>query len=285
MGTEIDALVKKAVNGSSDALENIIETIQDPVYALSLRMLFLPEDAQDATQEILIKIITNLTGFRFEGSFMAWVMRIAANHLKAVRKKKHQRLPLTLKEAEEVIDQAEAKGWFDIPMDAPLPFVEAEMVSACTLALLQALKREHRIVFILGTILEVSSVEGAYILNISPQAFRKRLSRARHQIKDFLSANCGFFDETNRCDCTGVYSGHVVKGWMNPEKPLFADKTDSEEAPMLLRHYLKELDELGKLSLMFKTFPQKRSDINFASAVKGYMGKKEYRILTDPQIT
>ena len=284
METKLDALVKKAVNGSSDALENIIKQIQDPIYALSLRMLFHPQDAQDATQEILIKIITHLTGFRFEGPFLAWVMRIAANHLRTVRKKKNKRLQLTMKKAQEVIDRAEAKGWFDTPMDAPQAFVEAEMISACTQALLQALNRAHRIVFILGTVIEVSSVEGAYILNISPEAFRKRLSRARNQIKDFLSLNCGLFDSANPCNCAGVFRGHVVQGWMNPEKPLFVSRTDHIDNPIRIRHYMKELDELSKISLMFKSFPQKKSPVHVASMVKDFVQKKNYRILRDPQI-
>jgi RNA polymerase sigma factor (sigma-70 family) len=283
--TKMEALVIKAVNGSGDALENIIKQIQDPIYALSLRMLFHPEDAQDATQEILIKIITSLTGFRFEGSFLAWVMRIAANHLKAVRKKKVKRLQLTMKKAQETIDRAEAKGWLDTPMEAPQPFVEAEMLSACTQALLQALNRSHRIVFILGTVIEVSGVDGAYILDISPVAFRKRLSRARNQIRNFLSTNCGFFDGANRCTCTGVYAGHVDQGWMNPEKPLFVSRNDQTENPTRLRHYMQELDELGKISLMFKTFPPKKSARYVASMVKELVQKKNYRILTDPKVT
>jgi RNA polymerase sigma factor (sigma-70 family) len=284
METKIETLVKLAVNGSSDALETIIKQIQDPIYALSLRMRFHPEDAQDATQEILIKIITNLTGFRFEGPFLAWVLRIAANHLKAVRKKKVKRLQLTMKKAQEIIDRAEAKSWFDTPMEAPQPFVEAEMISACTQALLQALNRAHRIAFILGTVIEVSGVEGAYILGISPAAFRKRLSRARNQIKDFLRTNCGFFDGANRCNCAGIFAGHVAQGWMNPEKPLFVSRNDRTENPTRLRHYMQELDELSKISLMFKSFPPKRSSRYVASTVKELVQRKNYRILTDPQI-
>ena len=43
-------------------------------------------DAEDAAQEIIIRVITNLRTYRFEGSFRAWVLRIAVNKLKTVRK-------------------------------------------------------------------------------------------------------------------------------------------------------------------------------------------------------
>jgi RNA polymerase sigma factor (sigma-70 family) len=79
-------LVKAAVEGSRDALEELVRQIQQPVYSLSLRMLLNRQDAEDATQEIIIRVITNLRSYRFEGSFRAWVLRIAVNKLKTVRK-------------------------------------------------------------------------------------------------------------------------------------------------------------------------------------------------------
>ena len=173
MQTTIEELISLATQGSREALEEVVRRIQDPVYAMALRMLFHPADAEDATQEILIKVITHLEGFRFEGPFLAWVLRIAANHLKAARKSRVKKMQhMTMDKAQGIIDRAEARGWFSQPM-------EAEMRSACTQALLQALDREHRLAFVLGAVIEVSSTEGAYIQEISPEAFRKRLSRAR----------------------------------------------------------------------------------------------------------
>ena len=79
-------LVREAVQGSGSALEEIVRRIQHPIYSLSLRMLLNRQDAEDAAQEIIIRVITNLRTYRFEGSFRAWVLRIAVNKLKTVRK-------------------------------------------------------------------------------------------------------------------------------------------------------------------------------------------------------
>ena len=276
--------VTEAIKGSRQALEEVVRRIQDSVYALSLRMLFYPVDAEDATQEILIKVITNLNGFRFEGSFQAWVMRIAANHLKTIRRKKVKNLELTMEKAQEIIDRAEARGWFSQPMEAPEPILEAEMRSACTQALLQALDPEHRLAFVLGAIIEVSSTEGAFIQDISTDAFRKRLSRARKRIKDFLSANCGFFDESKRCNCSGVLAGHMNQGWIDPQRPVFVSASNESENPVNLRQYLKELDELSRISVMFKSVLRKKCSTDFATIVKDLVENKNFRILTDPQI-
>ncbi len=277
-------LVTEAVQGSREGLEEILRRIQNPVYAISLRMLFHPADAEDATQEILIKVITNLKGFRFEGPFMAWVMRIAANHLKTTRKSWAEKKELNMEKAHTVIDRAAARGWFSKPLEAPEPLMEIEMRSACTQALLLALDRAHRMVFVLGVVMDVSGPEGAYILNISPDAFRKRFSRARTRVKDFLSSNCGLFEESNRCRCAGVLGGHMAWGWIDPQMPIFVSSSDEPEDPGTLRQYLKELDDLGRISALFKSFPRNESSKDYASLVKKMVENKSFRILSDTQV-
>jgi RNA polymerase sigma factor (sigma-70 family) len=278
-----EQLVSEAMDGSRVALEEVLRRIQNPVYAIALRMLFHPADAEDATQEILIKIITNLKGFRFEGPFMAWVMRIAANHLKKTRKCWAEKKELNMEKAHKMMDKAEARGWFAKPLEAPEPLMEIEMRSACTQALLLALDRAHRLAFVLGVVMGVSGPEAAYILDISPVAFRKRLSRARTRVKDFLKANCGLFDESNRCRCSGVLGGHLARGWIDPQMPIFVTSSEEPEDPSTLRQYLKELDDLGRISALFKSFPHHQSPTDFAAQIKTMLENKKYRILSDPQ--
>jgi hypothetical protein len=87
---------------------------------------------------------------------------------------------------EGILDRYEAKGWLSKQLDAPEPYLEAETRSVCTHALLLTLDRAHRMAFILGVVMEVNSQEGSQILEITSDAYRKRLSRARSRIKDFL---------------------------------------------------------------------------------------------------
>lgn len=81
-----EANAKKAQQCDQAALEELIAQIQEKVYGLALRMLWHPEDAQDATQEILLRVVTHLATFRGESTFFTWVYRIAANHLLRFRK-------------------------------------------------------------------------------------------------------------------------------------------------------------------------------------------------------
>ena len=67
-----ESLVDLAKDGNKKSLEAIVRRIQDRIYGLSLRMLYRPEDAEDATQEILIKIITHLDSFEGRSKFSNW---------------------------------------------------------------------------------------------------------------------------------------------------------------------------------------------------------------------
>ena len=61
--------VARARAGDRSALESVVRAIQKEVYQLALRFLGHPQDAEDATQEILIRIVTGLDGFRGKSAF------------------------------------------------------------------------------------------------------------------------------------------------------------------------------------------------------------------------
>jgi RNA polymerase sigma factor (sigma-70 family) len=206
---QIESLVTKAVEGSKDALEEIVRQIQNNVYSLSLRMLLDKQDAEETAQEILITVITNLHSYRFEGAFRSWVLRIAVNKIKAVRKTNAEKKMAPIDNVDEIMARYEARGWFSKPLGAPEAYLEVETRSICTHALLLSLDRPHRMAFILGVVMEVSGREGAQILEISEAAYRKRLSRARSRIKDFLVNHCGIFSKSNRCRCGNVLPAYL----------------------------------------------------------------------------
>jgi len=60
----LEDLVEQAKSGDKDVLEEIIRRIQDKIYGLAIRMLYIPANAEDAVQEILVKVITHLGTFK-----------------------------------------------------------------------------------------------------------------------------------------------------------------------------------------------------------------------------
>ena len=65
----IEEALEQAQSGNQDALEHVLRSIEKQVYTVSVRMLWHPEDAKDATQEILLRIATHLSTFRGKANF------------------------------------------------------------------------------------------------------------------------------------------------------------------------------------------------------------------------
>src|SRR5689334_20004193 len=75
------ALVEQAKNGDRAALEKLVLRHQAWIYNIAVRMVFDPHDAEEVTQEVLVKVITRLSTFKGQGKFRTWLYRIAANHV------------------------------------------------------------------------------------------------------------------------------------------------------------------------------------------------------------
>src|SRR5262249_18739631 len=91
----LEALARDAVGGDRDALDRLIRALQSDVYGLALRMLWNREDAEDATQEILVRVVTRLAQFDFRSRLGTWVYRIAVNYILDVKKSPVERMELT----------------------------------------------------------------------------------------------------------------------------------------------------------------------------------------------
>ena len=89
-----NALVARAREGDADAIETIVTRHQAWVYNIVRRMLYRRDEAEDATQEILIKVITKLSTFEGRSSFRTWLYRIVVNHVLNVRRVRRTK-PLT----------------------------------------------------------------------------------------------------------------------------------------------------------------------------------------------
>src|SRR5262249_13365317 len=149
----LEALVARARDGERSSLEALVARIQDKVYGLALRMLWHPEDARDATQDILIRVVTGLTGFRGDSAFSTWVYRVAANPRNGARAGRLEAQRLTFEAFGDDLDT----GLAEAPLVVGRPVEEAllleEVKIGCTLGMLSCLDRPHRLAYILGEIL------------------------------------------------------------------------------------------------------------------------------------
>src|SRR4030095_643367 len=191
-------LVAQIRGGSREALEMLLRRHQAWIYNLVQRMVYLPQDAEDITQEILIKVMTKLSTFAGRSSFRTWLYRIVVNHILNMKRSRAEEREWTFQRYAESLDSfpdADLPDSSASSADAQLLVDEARI--GCTSGMLLCLNREQRLIYILGEIFNVTDRVGAEILEISRENFRQKLTRARRDLHNFLHDKCGLVNEAN----------------------------------------------------------------------------------------
>jgi RNA polymerase sigma factor (sigma-70 family) len=217
------ALVEHARSGAREALEALVARHQAWIYNIAVRMLYHPQDAEDATQEILIKTLTRLGSFEGRSTFRTWLYRIAVNHVLNTKRGRREPAALTFGCYGHGLDTTpdfDPPDEGTVPVDVRLLVDEARIT--CTAGMLLCLDREQRLVYILGEIFEVTDAVGAELLDISRENFRQRLARARRDLHSFMNDKCGLVDRANPCRCAKKTRGFIEAGYVDPKHLLFA---------------------------------------------------------------
>lgn len=249
-------LIDNAVNGDKQALEDLILSIEDFIYNLSLRMLGTPHDAEDATQEIIIRMITKLSTFRKESAFSTWVYRIATNYLINYKKSMFAQRPLSFEFYREDINAGFIENSPDLLQNVNEEVLAEELKMSCTNVMLQCLDPESRCIYVLGIMFQADSKICGDILGITPEAYRKRLSRIRKKVGDFLSAYCGL-SKTGSCNCRKRVGYAIKNQRLNPHNLEYTSLKGLDDSVSLgFTHAMEEMDEL---SLIFAELPKYRS--------------------------
>ena len=214
---ELLILIGQATAGDKRALETVVLSIQDLVFNLSLRMLGTFPDAEDASQDILLKVITHLSSFKGDSSFSTWVFSIAVNHLKNYKKHMFAKYPLSFAFYGEDIVNGKIDDVPDLTQDVEKSILAEELKLSCTNVMLQCLDTESRCIFILGTMFQLDSRIAGDILGITPEAYRQRLSRVRKKMADFLKEYCSEYGK-GTCHCTERVNYAIKNHRIHPSK-------------------------------------------------------------------
>src|SRR5437667_6677686 len=220
---EDQALVARARSGERQALEALVGRHQAWIYNIAVRMLYHPQDAEDATQEILVKALTALSSYEGRSSFRTWLYRIVVNHVLNIKRGRLEPRAMSFGCYAHGLERTPDLDLPDpgsVPVDLRLLVDEARL--SCTSGMLLCLDREQRLVYILGEIFEVSDVVGAELLEISRENFRQRLARARRDLHSFMNDKCGLVNRANPCRCAKKTRGFIEAGYVDPTHLLFA---------------------------------------------------------------
>lgn len=240
-------LIEQAKHGSSEALEKLVLRHQSWIYNIAVRMVFHTQDAEEVTQEVLIKAITRLSTFQGESQFRTWLYRITANHVLNMKRRGGEAEAQTFSSYAAAINDIPDLDLPDpksVPVDVPLLVEEAKV--SCTTGMLLCLDRKQRLIFTLGEIFGASDTVGSEVLEMTAENFRQSLSRARRDLYQFMHGQCGLVNANNPCRCPKKTKGFIEAGHVDPGQlqfvPLHLQRI-SEAAEAIVRTIENTVDE------------------------------------------
>lgn len=252
---------RRALDGDRDALDTLVRALQGDIYGLALRMLCNREDAEDATQEILVRIVTRLSQFDFRSKLKTWAYRVAVNYVLDVKKSRVEQLHLSFERfAEDLTTGLDLQA----PAETERLLLIEEVKIGCTFGMLQCLDRPHRLAYILGEIMEIPGPDAALVLDISADLFRKRLQHARSAIVSFTQSYCGLVSDTASCRCNRQLPAALRAGKVRTDECSYAGKPSSfDEARAMVR----QVDEARWALAVHRSNQPRASSVDFARRV------------------
>jgi RNA polymerase sigma factor (sigma-70 family) len=216
-----ETLASRAVGGDRNALEALVRRYAPWVYNMAWRMVGDPIEAEDIAQESLIKVVTRLSSFRRESRFRTWLYSIVARHALDLKRRPLEMVFSSFNAHGKILD-----GLSELPDHCPSSAERRLMIdetrSTCLEGMLLCLDREQRAIFILGGLFGVSSKELGEVLDLTAEAARQRLSRARHELQSFMYGRCGLFDPPGPCRCSHKTAAAVRAGYLDPGRRVFS---------------------------------------------------------------
>jgi len=235
--------IQQGVRASADVL---VMKIRPLIYAVVLRFLWSPQDSEDVVQEILIKVITRLSQFSGKSLFSTWVYAIASNHLLDLKRRPMEE-SISFDEFADDLSQG-----LEIQQSPEDSLLLEEVKIGCTLAMLQCLDRDQRLSYILGEILELDHQQASAVLTVSAGTFRKRLSRARAMINEFMLGHCGLIIPENYCRCSKRVTMAQKLGRIDTENLIFSSQQATKQFPEVLIK-IRKLEEHRRAAALYQS--------------------------------
>jgi len=182
-------LIEAIKGGNETAFAELVRKYQRQVANVIYLTLGSPDDVEDLTQEVFIRVHRSLPRFEYEASLFAWIYRIAVNiSIDELRRRKIKKTLSIDYFSEAVLHREEKTRKSEGPSDHVL--LEEKRVTIREA--IDKLSPAHRVAIVLREYEGLSYGENCETLNISPQAVKSRIFRAREELRKLLS---NYFEE------------------------------------------------------------------------------------------
>lgn len=175
--------IARAKKGDAEAFASLVEAYETSVYRLALRMCGNTHDAEEVAQEAFVAAWKGLPAFRGESKFSSWIYQLTTNAaIDFLRREKRHRASSPLDDEIDLADPG-------TPQQAA---EEAELRAALQQAL-DSLTAEHRQIFLLRQVQQMSYEEIGALLGLESGTVKSRLSRAKKQLRQILTQKGNLF--------------------------------------------------------------------------------------------
>jgi RNA polymerase sigma-70 factor (ECF subfamily) len=180
---ETEPLISRCQIGDRDAFAELVQRYQNRLYNFIYRTLQNKEEAEDAVQEVFIKVFHAIRNYRPESSFTTWLFRIASNHcIDRFRRRKHSTVSLTVNAPEGEESTLEIP---DTTNNPELLFFNAELQEALRSAI-DSLPPKYRMVILLRHQQNLSYQEISEITGLPEGTIKAQIFRARRLLRERL---------------------------------------------------------------------------------------------------
>ena len=212
------------------------------------------EEAEDVTQEVLVKVITKLASYDpGKSAFRTWLYRIVTSHVINMKTRGYEAAVTDVDSYCSFVSQ--------VPDQDPDASPETELVISdlgigCVMGTLLCLERKQRLVFLLAIVFGASDAVGAEILDMSRAAFRKSLSRARVRLHEYVSGNCSLMNPEAPCSCRKKAKGFIDSGAYSADR-IFFHQADGPQLKEIVGEKIKRFDAgiYGEYARLFREHP------------------------------
>jgi RNA polymerase sigma-70 factor (ECF subfamily) len=182
-------LITRLRNGEPDAVSDLSSAYGPRVYQLALRYLKNAEDAEEVTQDVLLKVFQRIDAFRGDAALSSWIYRITFNS--AMSKLRSGRAARQAAIEESARDGGSIRPAARLEIVDPAPLADevalrSELRAALAKAL-GALPPLYRVPIILRDIEGLSTEEASAVLRVKGQTLKSRLHRGRLILRDRLA--------------------------------------------------------------------------------------------------
>ena len=195
-----ELLLARIREGDRAALEQVLERYQARVWRFGLKLCGTEADASDVLQDTLLAAARGLRQFRGESSLSTWLFMLARSFCI-----KHRRHPMQREGLEQAMDRPD-------PRPSPEDASSSQELNRALDAAISALPPASREVLVLRDVEGLSAAETARVLELSIEAVKSRLHRARAAVREQLAVALRLPEVPGATGCPDIvalYSQHL----------------------------------------------------------------------------